>query len=263
MNRALYIAKTGLEAQQFRLATISNNLANANTFAYKAGRAEFDDLLYQNVRQPGAQATQDETNTLPSGLQLGTGVKAIGVQKIHTQGNLMVTDNQLDVAIEGKGFFQALDQDGNLMYTRDGSFQMNQNGDVVTSSGYLLEPNINIPQDATNISITRDGAVYVTQPGNVAQNQVGQIEITTFINPAGLESMGHNFYKETTASGTANINNPQTAEAGGLTQGALESSNVNTVEELIGMIEAQRTYEMNSKAISAADGMMQYLNNNT
>ena len=263
MNRALYIAKTGLEAQQFRLAAISNNLANANTYAYKAGRAEFDDLLYQNVRQPGAQATQDETNTLPSGLQLGTGVKAIGVQKIHTQGNLMVTDNQLDVAIEGKGFFQALDQDGNLMYTRDGSFQMNQNGDVVTSSGYLLEPNINIPQDVTNISITRDGAVYITQPGNVTQNQVGQIELTTFINPAGLESIGHNFYKETTASGTANVNNPQTAEAGGLTQGALESSNVNTVEELIGMIEAQRTYEMNSKAISAADGMMQYLNNNT
>jgi flagellar basal-body rod protein FlgG len=263
MNRALYIAKTGLEAQQFRLAAISNNLANANTFAYKAGRAEFDDLLYQNVRQPGAQATQDETNTLPSGLQLGTGVKAIGVQKIHTQGNLMVTDNQLDVAIEGKGFFQSLDQDGNLMYTRDGSFQMNQNGDVVTSSGYLLEPNVNVPQDTTSISITRDGAVYATQPGNVDQNQVGQIELATFINPAGLESIGHNFYKETTASGTANINNPQTAEAGGLTQGALESSNVNTVEELIGMIEAQRTYEMNSKAISAADGMMQYLNNNT
>jgi flagellar basal-body rod protein FlgG len=263
MNRALYIAKTGLEAQQFRLAAISNNLANANTFAYKAGRAEFDDLLYQNVRQPGAQATQDETNTLPSGLQLGTGVKAIGVQKIHTQGNLMVTDNQLDVAIEGKGFFQSLDQDGNLMYTRDGSFQMNQNGDVVTSSGYLLEPNVNVPQDATSISITRDGAVYVSQPGNVDLNQVGQIELASFMNPAGLESMGHNFYKETTASGTANINNPQTAEAGGLTQGALEASNVNTVEELIGMIEAQRTYEMNSKAISAADGMMQYLNNNT
>jgi flagellar basal-body rod protein FlgG len=263
MNRALYIAKTGLEAQQFRLAAISNNLANANTFAYKAGRAEFDDLLYQNIRQPGALATQDESNTLPSGLQLGTGVKAIGVQKIHTQGNLMVTDNQLDVAIEGKGFFQSLDQDGNLMYTRDGSFQMNQNGDVVTSSGYLLEPNVNVPQDATSISITRDGAVYVSQPGNVDLNQVGQIELASFMNPAGLESMGHNFYKETTASGTANINNPQTAEAGGLTQGALEASNVNTVEELIGMIEAQRTYEMNSKAISAADGMMQYLNNNT
>lgn len=263
MNRALYVAKTGLEAQQFRLAAISNNLANANTYAYKTGRAEFDDLLYQNVRQPGAQAGQDEANTLPSGLQLGTGVKAIGVQKIHTQGNLMVTDNQLDIAIEGKGFFQVLDQEGNLMYTRDGSFQVNQNGDVVTSSGYLLEPNINIPQDVTEISITRDGAVFVQQPGNVAQNQVGQIELSSFINPAGLQSIGHNFYTETTASGVANVNNPQTAEAGALMQGALESSNVNTVEELIGMIEAQRTYEMNSKAISAADGMMQYLNNNT
>ncbi|WP_321324336.1 flagellar basal-body rod protein FlgG [Thiomicrorhabdus sp.] len=263
MNRALYIAKTGLEAQQFRLAAISNNLANANTYGYKSGRAEFDDLLYQNVRQPGAQASQDIANTLPSGLQLGTGVTAVGVQKIHTQGNLMVTGNELDVAIEGKGFFQALDQEGNLMYTRDGSFQVNQNGDVVTSSGYLLEPNINIPQDATNISISRDGAVFVSQPGNIDQNQVGQIELASFINPAGLESIGHNFYKETTASGTPNINNPQTAEAGAVTQRSLEASNVNTVEELIGMIEAQRTYEMNSKAISAADGMMQYLNNNT
>jgi len=263
MNRALYVAKTGLEAQQFRLAAISNNLANANTYGYKSGRPEFEDLLYQNIRQPGAQASQDEANTLPSGLQLGTGVKAVGVQKIHTQGNLMVTDNQLDIAIEGKGFFQTLDQDGNPMYTRDGSFQVNQNGDVVSSSGYLLEPNINIPQDATSISITRDGAVYVNEPGSVAQNQVGQIELASFINPAGLESIGHNFYKETTASGTPNINNPQTAEAGAVTQGSLEASNVNTVEELIGMIEAQRTYEMNSKAISAADGMMQYLNNNT
>lgn len=263
MNRALYVAKTGLEAQQFRLAAISNNIANANTYGFKSGRAEFDDLMYQNVRQPGAQATQDEVNTLPSGLQLGTGVKAVGVQKIHTQGNIMVTDNQLDLAIEGKGFFQVLDQDGNLMYTRDGSFQVNQNGDVVTSSGYLLEPNINIPQDATDISISRDGAVFVSQPGAVQQNQVGQIELAAFINPAGLESMGQNFFSETTASGVPNINNPQTAEAGGVVQGALEASNVNTVEELIGMIEAQRTYEMNSKAISAADGMMQYLNNNT
>lgn len=262
MNRALYVAKTGLEAQQFRLAAISNNLANANTYAYKAGRAEFDDLLYQNVRQPGAQASQDEANTLPSGLQLGTGVKAIGIQKMHTQGNIMVTDNQLDVALEGKGFFQALDQEGNLMYTRDGSFQVNQNGDVVTSSGYLLEPNINIPQNSTEITITRDGAVFATEPGNPAPNQVGQLELATFINPAGLQSIGHNFYTETTASGAANINNPQTAEAGAVMQGALEASNVNTVEELIGMIEAQRTYEMNSKAISAADSMMQYLNNN-
>lgn len=262
MNHALYIAKTGLEAQQTRLAAISNNLANANTYAYKSGRAEFQDLMYQNVRQPGAQASQNEENTLPSGLQLGMGVKTIGIQKIHTQGNMIITDNQLDIAIEGKGFFQALDVNGNMMYTRDGSFEVNQNGDVVTSSGYLLEPNINIPQDTTEVSITRDGAVFVSQPGNVEQQQVGQLDLATFINPAGLESLGGNFYAETTASGVPNINNPQTEEAGSVLQNALEASNVNTVEELIGMIEAQRTYEMNSKAISAADGMMQYLNNN-
>ncbi len=263
MNRALYIAKTGLEAQQFRLAAISNNLANANTYAFKTGRAEFNDLLYQNVRQPGAQANLEESSTLPSGLQVGTGVKAIGIQKIHTQGNIMVTENQLDLAIDGKGFFQVLDQDGNIMYTRDGSFQVNQNGDVVTSSGYLLEPNINIPIEVTEVSISRDGGVFVTLPGDTQQNQVGQLEVATFINPAGLESIGGNFYLETTASGAPNINNPQTVEAGSILQGTLEASNVNTVEELIGMIEAQRTYEMNSKAISAADGMMQYLNNNT
>lgn len=262
MNHALYIAKTGLEAQQTRLAAISNNLANANTYAYKSGRAEFQDLMYQNVRQPGAQASQNEENTLPSGLQLGMGVKTIGIQKIHTQGNMIITDNQLDIAIEGKGFFQALDVNGNMMYTRDGSFEVNQDGDVVTSSGYLLEPNINIPQDTTEVSITRDGAVFVSQPGNVEQQQVGQLDLATFINPAGLESLGGNFYAETTASGVPNINNPQTEEAGSVLQNALEASNVNTVEELIGMIEAQRTYEMNSKAISAADGMMQYLNNN-
>jgi len=263
MNRALYVAKTGLEAQTFRLTAISNNLANANTYGYKTGRAEFDDLLYQNVRQPGAQATQDEANTLPSGLQLGVGVKAVGVQKIFTQGNLMITDNQLDVAINGKGFFQVLDQEGNMMYTRDGSFQVNQNGDLVTSSGYLVEPNINIPQDATEVLIARDGTVSVKQPGNIQLNQVGQLQIATFINPAGLEAVGQNFFVETTASGAPTVNNADTADAGAIEQGALEASNVNTVEELIGMIEAQRTYEMNSKAIKAADGMMQYLNNNT
>ncbi|MBE0494046.1 MAG: flagellar basal-body rod protein FlgG [Thiomicrospira sp.] len=262
MNRALYVAKTGLEAQQFRLAAISNNLANANTYGYKAGRAEFDDLLYQNVRTPGAQATQDEVNTLPSGLQLGVGVKAVGVQKIHTQGNLMITDNQLDLAIDGKGFFQVLDPDGNIMYTRDGSFEVNQNGDMVTSSGYLLEPNIQIPIAATEIMIARDGTVFAKEPGNPQPLDLGQLEIATFINPSGLEAVGQNMFYETIASGAPVVNNPNNEDAGALIQGALEASNVNTVEELIGMIEAQRTYEMNSKAISAADGMMQYLNNN-
>ena len=262
MNRALYVAKTGLEAQDFRLAAISNNLANANTYGFKAGRAEFNDLLYQNVRQPGAQANQDESSTLPSGLQLGTGVKAIGVQKIHTQGNAMVTDNQLDVMIQGNGFFQVLDQDGNINYTRDGSFQVNQNGDLVTSAGHLVEPNINIPLNATEVFIASDGTVSAKLPGDPTPAQLGQLQVATFINPAGLDSIGQNYYKESLASGTPNVKNPQTEEAGSLLQGALESSNVNTVEELIGMIEAQRTYEMNSKAIKAADGMMSYLNNN-
>ncbi|BBP43069.1 flagellar basal-body rod protein FlgG [Thiosulfativibrio zosterae] len=262
MNRALYVAKTGLEAQDFRLAAISNNLANANTYGYKAGRAEFNDLLYQNVRQPGAQANQDESSTLPSGLQLGTGVKAIGVQKIHTQGNAMVTDNQLDVMIQGNGFFQVLDQDGNINYTRDGSFQVNQNGDLVTSAGHLVEPNINIPLNSTEVFIASDGTVSAKLPGDPTPAQLGQLQLATFINPAGLDSIGQNYYKESLASGTPNVKAPQTEEAGSLLQGALESSNVNTVEELIGMIEAQRTYEMNSKAIKAADGMMSYLNNN-
>jgi flagellar basal-body rod protein FlgG len=262
MNRALYVSKTGLEAQQFRLAAISNNLANANTYGYKSGRAEFDDLLYQNVRMPGAQGTQDVINTLPSGLQLGVGVKAVGVQKIHTQGNLMITDNELDWAIDGKGFFRVLDADGNIMYTRDGSFEVNQNGDIVTSSGYLLEPNIQVPQNTTELTVARDGTVFAKEPGVPEPLNLGQIEIATFINPSGLEAVGQNMFYETIASGPPVVNNPNVAEAGALIQGALEASNVNTVEELIGMIEAQRTYEMNSKAIAAADGMMQYLNNN-
>lgn len=262
MNRALYVAKTGLEAQDFRLAAISNNIANANTFSYKKGRAEFVDLMYQNVRQPGAKANANEDSTLPSGLQLGTGTKAIGVQKIHSQGNMMITDNQLDVAIDGRGFFKTLDQNGTEMFFRDGSFQLNQNGDVVTSSGHLIEPAINIPLDVTEIFISPDGEVSVQQPGVAAPSIVGQIEVTTFPNPSGLSSIGNNFYKESLASGVPTNKNPETDEAGSLLQGALESSNVNTVEELVAMIEAQRTYEMNSKAISAADGMMQYLNNN-
>lgn len=261
--RALYVAKTGLEAQAFRLAAISNNLANANTYGYKSGRAEFADLLYQNIRIPGAQGTQDEANTLPSGLQLGVGVKAVGVHKIHTQGNLMITDNQLDWAIDGKGFFRVLDADGNIMYTRDGSFKVNQNGDVTTSSGYLLEPNIQIPQNTTEVTITQDGTVFAKEPGVPELLNLGQIEIATFINPSGLNAVGQNMFYETIASGPPVVNNPWAEDAGRIIDGALEASNVNTVEELIGMIEAQRTYEMNSKAISAANGMMQYLNNNT
>ncbi|WP_294946153.1 flagellar basal-body rod protein FlgG [Sulfurivirga sp.] len=261
MIRAMYVAKTGLEAQETRLAAISNNLANANTYGYKTGRAEFVDLLYQNVRQPGAQATQDTANTLPSGLQLGAGVRTVGVQKLHTQGNLLMTEQQLDVAINGKGFFRVLDQNGEVMYTRDGSFQLNQNGDLVTSSGYLVDPNINIPANALEVMISKDGQVSVRLPGDPNPNVVGQLQLATFINPAGLESIGDNFYRETTASGAPTVNNPGTEDAGQVIQGALEASNVNTAGELIEMIEAQRTYEMNSKVIAAASGMLQFLNN--
>lgn len=261
MNRALYVAKTGLEAQNTRLATISNNLANANTTGYKQGRAEFEDLIYQNVRQPGGYTSQQ--TTLPSGLQLGVGTRVVAIQKMHQQGNLQNTGNELDIAIQGKGFFQIQQPDGTLAYTRDGSFQLNQNGDIVTSGGLLLQPQITVPQNTRAVTISTDGNVYATIDGQTDAQQIGQIELVNFINPAGLEARGANLFTETTASGPPVVGIAGTEGFGTMMQNFLEASNVNTVEELIGMIEAQRTYEMNAKAIKAADGMMQYLNNNT
>lgn len=260
MNRALYVAKTGLEAQNTRLATISNNLANANTTGYKQGRAEFEDLIYQNVRQPGGYTNQQ--TTLPSGLQLGVGTRVVAIQKMHQQGNLQNTGNELDLALQGKGFFQIQQPDGTIGYTRDGSFQLNQNGDVVTSGGLLLQPQITVPQNATAVTVGTDGSVFATIPGEPAPQQLGQLEIATFINPAGLNAKGDNLFTETIASGVPVVGVAGTDGVGTIIQSFLEASNVNTVEELIGMIEAQRTYEMNAKAIKAADGMMQYLNNN-
>jgi flagellar basal-body rod protein FlgG len=260
MNRALYVAKTGLEAQNTRLATISNNLANANTTGYKQGRAEFEDLIYQNVRQPGGYTNQQ--TTLPSGLQLGVGTRVVAIQKMHQQGNLQNTGNELDLALQGKGFFQIQQPDGTIGYTRDGSFQLNQNGDVVTSGGLLLQPQITVPQNATAVTVGTDGSVFATIPGQAAPQQLGQLEIATFINPAGLNAKGDNLFTETIASGAPVVGVAGTDGVGTIIQSFLEASNVNTVEELIGMIEAQRTYEMNAKAIKAADGMMQYLNNN-
>jgi flagellar basal-body rod protein FlgG len=261
MNRALYVAKTGLEAQNTRLATISNNLANANTTGYKQGRAEFEDLIYQNVRQPGGYTNQQ--TTLPSGLQLGVGTRVVAIQKMHQQGSLQNTGNQLDLAMQGKGFFQIQQLDGTIAYTRDGSFQLNQNGDIVTSGGLLLQPQITVPPNATEITVGTDGTVSATIPGQIEPQQLGQLEIATFINPAGLNSKGDNLYTETTASGVPVVGVAGVDGVGTILQNFLEASNVNTVEELIGMIEAQRTYEMNAKAIKAADGMMQYLNQNT
>ncbi len=261
MAQALWIAKTGLEAQQTRLSVVSNNLANASTTGFKQDRALFEDLLYQHVRQAGGQTSQN--TTMPSGLSIGTGVRTVATQKIHTQGNVLQTGNGYDMAISGKGYFQVLHPNGSIGYTRNGEFQVNAQGQIVTSSGYLLQPEIAIPQDTMNVTIGADGTVSVRQAGNPALTQVGQITLADFRNPSGLEPVGENLFMETAASGAPRVANPGSAGMGMLNQGALEGSNVNVVEELVNMIETQRTYEMNSKAIATMDQMLQYLNNNS
>src|SRR5512147_904187 len=257
MIRSLWIAKTGLEAQQTQMDVISNNLANVSTNGFKRSRAVFEDLLYQNLRQPGAQSSQQ--TQIPSGLQIGTGVRPVATERIHTQGNLQQTSNQLDVAIQGAGFFQVLMPDGTTAYTRDGSFQTDNQGQVVTSSGFVVQPPITIPANATTVSIGQDGVVTVTQPGATAPVQVGSIQLATFINPAGLQSMGQNLYLETASSGTPSTNVPGTNGAGTVSQNFVETSNVNVVEELVNMIQSQRAYEINSKAITVSDQMLQKL----
>ncbi len=260
MNQALWAAKTGLDAQQTRMAVVSNNLANVNTTGFKQGRAVFEDLLYQNVRQAGAQSSQD--TQLPTGLSLGTGVRIVATEKLFTQGSIVQTGNALDVAISGRGFLPVLLPDGSLAYTRDGSFKLNAQGELVTSNGYIVQPGITIPEGAQSITIGVDGIVSVRIAGQTEPSQVGNLELVDFINPTGLEPMGENLYLETASSGTAQPGTPAQQGLGQLTQGALEGSNVNVVSELVNMIETQRAYEMNSKAISTNDQMMQYLNNN-
>ena len=255
----MWIAKTGLEAQQTRMTVISNNLANVNTTGFKRSRAVFADLLYQNVRQPGGQTSQD--TQLPSGLQLGTGVRTVATEKTFTQGSLVQTANHLDVAIQGRGFFQILMPDGSVAYTRDGSYQMDAQGQIVTSSGYQLQPAITIPANTQSITIGTDGTVSVMVAGNTAPTNVGNIQLSDFINPTGLQPVGENLFKETAASGTPQTGTPGLTGLGTLVQASLESSNVNVVEELVNMIETQRAYEMNSKAISTADQMMQFVTN--
>ncbi|NEV60531.1 flagellar basal-body rod protein FlgG [Thiorhodococcus minor] len=259
MNQALWIAKTGLDAQQTRMSVVSNNLANVNTTGYKKGRAVFEDLIYQTVRQPGAQATQEAQ--LPSGLLLGTGVRTVATEKLFEQGNLVQTENSLDLAIQGQGFFQILMPNGDLGYTRDGSFQINANGEVVMSNGYALQPGLVVPETTQTISIGSDGTVSAQLAGEAAPVELGAIQLANFINPAGLQSVGENIYLETAASGNAQQSNPGQNGVGTVLQGAVESSNVNMAEELVNMIETQRAYEVNSKAISAADEMLQYANN--
>jgi flagellar basal-body rod protein FlgG len=254
MIRSLWIAKTGLDAQQTNLDVISHNLSNVSTNGYKRQRAVFEDLLYQNMRQPGAQSTQQ--TQVPSGLMLGVGVRTISTEHIHTQGSLQRTENALDMAINGQGFFQIQMPDGTMAYTRDGAFQRDSTGQMVTSSGYLLSPPITIPQDAISITISRDGIVSVLQPGSAAATQVGNIQLATFINNGGLQSVGENLYVETASSGAPTPNEPGTNGSGLLNQGMVETSNVNVAEELVTMIQTQRAYELNSKAVSTSDAML-------
>ena len=260
MNPALWAAKTGLDAQQTRMAVVSNNLANVNTTGFKKSRAVFEDLLYQNVRQVGAATSQD--TQAPSGMSLGTGVRVVATEKTYTQGNLSQTGNSLDLAINGRGFFQILLPDGTLAYTRAGDFQLSSQGQLVTSSGYVVQPGISIPQGAQSISIGADGVVSVLLAGQSAPTQVGTLQLADFVNPTGLQPRGENLLLETAASGTAQPGTPGQSGLGTLEQGAVESSNVNVVEEMVNMIETQRAYEMNTKAISTTDQMLQFLSNN-
>ena len=257
MIRSLFISKTGLDAQQTQLDVISNNLANVSTSGFKKSRAVFEDLLYQTLRQPGAQSTQQ--TQLPTGLQIGTGVRPVASERIFTQGNLQQTGNQLDVAVNGQGFIQVALPDGTTAYTRDGSLHQDSQGQLVTSSGYIVAPGITIPAGYQSLSIGKDGVVSVLGAGQSAPTQVGSLQLVDFVNPTGLQPRGQNLVVESAASGTAQAGTPGLNGLGTLEQGSLESSNVNVVEELVNMIATQRAYEINSKAIQTSDQMLQRL----
>lgn len=257
MYPALWIAKTGLDAEQTRMSVISNNLANVNTTGFKRDRAVFEDLMYQNIRQSGAASTEE--TSLPSGLYIGTGVRTVATQKLHTQGNIIQTENSLDVAVQGNGFFQVTHPDGSIVYTRDGTFGQDSTGQVVTQNGYLLEPAITVPANTVSLTIGNDGTVSALVAGNSTPTTIGNITVAQFINPTGLEAIGDNLYRETASSGAPQVDTPGQNGSGTLLQGFLESSNVNVVEELVNMIETQRAYEMNSKAISTTDDMLAYV----
>ncbi|MBK7251410.1 MAG: flagellar basal-body rod protein FlgG [Gammaproteobacteria bacterium] len=257
MNPALWAAKTGLDAQQTRMSVTANNLANVSTAGFKKDRAVFEDLLYQNVRQVGASTSQD--TLAPSGLSLGTGARVVATEKLYTQGSVTTTGNSFDLAINGRGFFQVQLPDGTAAYTRDGSFQVNAQGELVTSAGYRVQPGISIPSGAQSVTVGTDGVVSVQLAGQSSPVQVGSLQLVDFVNPAGLQARGENLLVESAASGSAQPGTPGLSGLGTVLQGALESSNVNVVEELVAMIETQRAYEMNSKAISTTDQMLEYL----
>lgn len=254
MINSLWIAKTGMTAQQTQLDVISHNLANVSTNGFKRNNAVFEDLIYQNLRQVGAQ--NDEQNQLPTGLHLGLGVRTVATSRTFTQGSLQQSNNSLDVAINGNGFFEVNLPDGTIGYTRDGSFQLDAQGRLVTSSGLPVANGITVPPNAIKVSISADGIVSATLPGNPAPQQLGNIAMSSFVNPAGLEPVGQNMYKESAASGQPQQGQPGTNGLGFIKQGFLEASNVNVVEELVSMIQTQRAYEMNSKAISTSDQML-------
>jgi flagellar basal-body rod protein FlgG len=260
MMKSLWVAKTGLDAQQTRMTVTANNLANINTTGFKRDRAVFQDLMYQVERQVGAQNTQQ--GRLPTGLNLGTGVRTVSTQKIYTEGSQINTGNSLDLSIQGRGFFQIQRPDGTIGYTRDGTFNLDEQGQMVTPNGNLLTPGVSIPSDALAVTIGEDGTVSVQQQGQSAPTQVGQIQLADFINPAGLQPIGNNLLLESLSSGAPQTGQPGLNGLGSTLQGFLEGSNVNMVEELVNMIEVQRAYEMNSKSISNADQMLQFVTNN-
>ncbi len=259
MQPALWISKTGLDAQQTDIANISNNLANASTVGFKKSRAVFEDLLYQTINQAGGISSAN--TELPAGLTLGSGTKVAATQRMFTQGNMMTTDNSMDLMLDGPGFFQIELPDGNIAYTRNGQFALDAEGQLVTpGAGYLLMPGIAIPEGAQSITVSAEGEVSVRMAGQAENDVIGQIEVANFINPTGLESIGQNLYLETGASGEALVGVAGLDGLGSIRQGALETSNVNVTEELVNMIESQRIYEMNSKVISTVDQMLASLN---
>ncbi|EXJ09529.1 MULTISPECIES: flagellar basal-body rod protein FlgG [Nitrincola] len=256
MHGALHVAKTGLSAQDTNLRVISNNLANVSTVGFKKDRAVFEDLLYQVRRQPGAQNANDAQ--LPSGLQLGHGVRTVSTQKMFETGDLQITDRTFDLAINGRGFFQVVQPNGDIAYTRNGQFHLNADNQVVTAEGYALEPAIELPGEVVSFSVGVDGQVTVVVAGDIAAQNIGQITLADFVNPEGLLAVGQNLFQETAASGPANVLVAGEDGAGIIKQGMLEGSNVNAVEELVNMITTQRAYEINSKVISTADQMLSF-----
>ncbi len=255
MLRSLFTAATGMYAQQLNVDVISHNLANVNTTGFKKSRAEFQDLIYQTMIQPGAPS--DDGTQYPSGIQIGLGVRPVAVAKFFTPGDLINTGNNLDLAIDGEGFFQVTLPDGTIAYTRAGNFRLDRDGRIVTNDGYPLEPGITVPADATGITVGGDGRVTVTQPGTVAPVEIGTIELARFINPGGLKAIGKNLFLETDASGAPTTGAPGTEGRGTIVQGFLEMSNVNIVEELANLIIAQRAFDINSKAVQTSDEMLQ------